>query len=372
MYVKGVVRKGQRTKWLTMHLRGHEVVLIQHVDLDEVAARSLVEKKVKAVINCAASMSGRYPNKGPAILLRHGIPLIDAPQTLFDKVSDGMTLEIKGNEIFLAGQFLARGVRFDEMLLQQKLASAKGGLTHELDLFLENTFYYALRDKDLVIHPPRFPDLPFSMLDKAALVVVRGPHDREDLLSIRGYIREEKPVIIAVDGGADVLLGVGLQPDIILGDMDSASDAALKSTNVRMVHAYPDGRAPGLKRVQDLGLRAHVISVPGTSEDLALLLADVKGSAYVVAVGTHSGLIDFLEKGRQGMGSTLLVRMKLGSRLMDAKGVNRLYQERFHWSWLIWILLSVLPLLLVTVLYSKGILHYLQLSLLELRVRFGY
>ncbi len=162
---------------------------------------------------------------------------------------------------------------------------------------------------------------------------------------LRPYIREYRPILLGVDGGADALLEAGYRPDVIVGDMDSVSDAALTSGAEVVVHAYPDGRAPGLQRVQDLGVRAVVFPAAGTSEDVAMLLADEKGASLIVAVGTHATLVEFLDKGRQGMASTFLTRLRVGGKLVDAKGVSRLYRSRISaWSLLLLVVAMLLAM----------------------------
>jgi uncharacterized membrane-anchored protein len=158
------------------------------------------------------------------------------------------------------------------------------------------------------------------------VVVTRGEGHRDDLETIRTYINEMHPVLIGVDGGADTILELGWTPDIVVGDMDSASDDALRSAGEILVHAYTDGRAPGKKRVEALGLPHNCVPARGTSEDVALNLAYDKGADLIVAVGTHTCLVDFLEKGRGGMASTFLSRLKVGDRVVDAHGVSKLYR----------------------------------------------
>ena len=158
--------------------------------------------------------------------------------------------------------------------------------------------------------------------------MVRGYHYKEDLQTLRHYIREYRPVLIGVDGGADALIEAGYKPDLIVGDMDSVSDATLRCGAEIVVHAYRDGSAPGLERVRKLGVEPVVFPATGTSEDVAMLLADDKGAALIVAVGTHATLVEFLDKGRSGMASTFLTRLRVGGKLVDAKGVSRLYRSR--------------------------------------------
>jgi uncharacterized membrane-anchored protein len=157
---------------------------------------------------------------------------------------------------------------------------------------------------------------------------VRGHEYRKDLRTLRPYISDMHPVLIAVDGAADALLDEGLKPDVIIGDMDSVSTNALTCGAEVVVHAYPDGHAPGLERVEGLGISPSILASAGTSEDIALLLAYEAGSDLIVAVGAHDNLVEFLDKGRNGMASTFIVRLKVGPKLVDAKGVNRLYRSQ--------------------------------------------
>jgi uncharacterized membrane-anchored protein len=135
-------------------------------------------------------------------------------------------------------------------------------------------------------------------------------------------------VLVAVDGGADALLEIGLKPHVIVGDFDSVSDTALGCGAELLVHAYPDGRAPGGERLARLGLHHQLVAAPGISEDIALQLAHDRGAELIVAVGTHFNLVEFMERNRAGMASTFVTRLKVGEVLVDAKGVSRLVSRR--------------------------------------------
>ena len=185
-------------------------------------------------------------------------------------------------------------------------------------------------------------------------MVVRGYHYREDLAALRPYIREYRPVMVGVDGGADALIESGYTPHVIVGDMDSVSDGALRCGAELVVHAYRDGRAPGLDRLHRLGLEGIVFPAAGTSEDIAMLLADEGGASLIVAVGTHATLMEFLDKGRSGMASTFLTRLRVGSKLVDAKGVSRLYRSRISLSSLLWLVLATLVTLAVAIVLAPG------------------
>lgn len=371
--VAGKARVDRRTKRLAKRIRPGEVAVIDHQDLDEVSAESLVRARVRAVVNASPSISGRYPNLGPAVLAEAGVLLFDSVTPgLMERVAEGDELEIMGATLYRAGEPLAQLERLSLPQIRDRMAVARAHLSEELDRFVENTLEYAKREKGLILGDIPLPDLSTTLKGRHALVVVRGSDYKEDLAAVRGYIEEVRPVLIGVDGGADALLEEGFRPDLIVGDMDSVSDEALQCGAEIVVHAYADGRAPGLERTEHLKVPAKTFAVPGTSEDVAMLLAHGKGAALIVAVGTHSNMIDFLEKGRSGMASTFLVRLKVGSILVDAKGVNKLYRGRLRLRYLVQIgLAALIPLILVIGLsepirrLGKGTLVHLR-SLLRL------
>lgn len=332
-----MVRVDARTKKLAKRLRAGEFAVIDHADLDRVAAESLVECRPAAVLNAAPSISGRYPNLGPGILIEAGVPLIDdlGPDIMRLKEGQRVVLDLAEDS---PDRGSVRPVGSDEILAQgtvQTAASvaaameeAKAGLAVQLEAFAANTMEYMRGERDLLLNGVGMPDVRTDMNGRHVLVVVRGYSYKEDLRALKPYIREYKPVIIGVDGGADAVLEAGFKPDMIVGDMDSVSDRALGCGAEVVVHAYRDGRAPGLKRVEDLGVEHLVFAATGTSEDVAMLLADAAGAELIVALGTHATLLEFLDKGRAGMSSTFLTRLKVGGRLIDAKGVSRLYRTR--------------------------------------------
>jgi uncharacterized membrane-anchored protein len=281
------------------------------------------------VVNASSSVSGRYPNPGPLTLLGAGIPLLDdAGAALLDLVREGQELVVRGADVLLDGHVVATGTRQTEASLNEVIEEGRRNLGQEIQRFATNTLEYVQREKHLVTELPALPDVREEFRGRHALVVVRGEDYRDDLVALRrsGYLREVRPVVIAVDGGADALLEIGVKPHIVMGDFDSVSSSALTCGAQLIVHAYPGGHAPGAARLDALGLSYDVLESAGTSEDIALLLAHAKGAELIVAVGTHSSLVDFLDKGREGMASTFLVRLRVGRTLVDARGVNRLYR----------------------------------------------
>lgn len=301
-----------------------EIAVIDHRDLDAVAAESLIAAKVAAVLNAAPATSGRYPNLGPKILTEHGVVLIDRLGSGIMKLSEGQLVSLDRDEVWSGGTLVGRGRLFTKDVAWRLNGQAEAALPKRLGSFLDNTLHYAGRESGLFFKKPRLPDINVFQLGRPAVVVVRGSRHREDLRRLSKFILVSRPTLVGVDGGADALREMGWNPDLIIGDMDSVSDQSLRTARERLVHAYRDGRAPGLIRLKRLGLNGKVWAFPGTSEDIALLLAYEFGARPIVAVGSHSSPIDFLEKGRPGMGSTLLVRMKLGTALIDARGLSDL------------------------------------------------
>lgn len=323
---RGPARVGRRTKDLTKRLAPGDVAVIDHVDIDRVAAEALVAAQPAAVLNAARSTSGRYPNAGPGILLEAGIELVDDLGPAVMDLHDGVEVEIAEGRVLRDGREVATGTRQTPETVEKELAAAREGLSDEIERFAENTMTYLRRERDLLLDGVGVPAVKTRFEGRHVLIVVRGYHYREDLAMLRSYIKENRPLLVGVDGGADAILDAGFKLDMIVGDMDSVSDKALASGAEVVVHAYRDGKAPGLERVQALGVEPVVFPATGTSEDIAMLLADDEGAELIVAVGTHATLVEFLDKGRAGMASTFLTRLRVGGKLVDAKGVSRLYR----------------------------------------------
>lgn len=327
--VEGPAKADRRTKDMIRRLVPGDIAVIDHVDLDRVAADGLIEAGVIAVVNASESISGRYPNGGPIRVARAGIPLLDAAGTdLLDRVRDGDTLRIADGEIWRGDELLATAKVLTEPEIESAMDDARAAIGVELERFADNTLEYVRREARLTFEPLTLPPLHTKFAARHALVVVRGHDYRSDLAALRSYIREYRPVLIGVDGGADALLEVGLKPDVIIGDFDSVSEPALHCGAELVHHVHPDGRAPGRENLVAWGVEYHEFVAEGTSEDVAMLLAYESGSQLIVAVGTHATMVEFLDKGRRGMASTFLTRLRLGPALVDAKGVSRLYEGR--------------------------------------------
>jgi uncharacterized membrane-anchored protein len=370
--VVGPVRLGRRTKHLTRRLRPGDIAVIDHEDLDRVSAEDLVAARVSAVLNCRPSSTGRYPNTGPLLLVQAGILLVDLPDDrLFDMVKENDLVEIRDGEVFRGAEQAAAGVVQGRDDVEARHDAARAEVGEALYAFARNTVEHMVEERELLAGEIELPRFDTVFRDRPALIVVRGVDHRRDLRALRPYIRDVKPVLVAVDGGADALCEEGFKPHMIVGDMDSASERALRSGAELVVHAYPDGRAPGRDTLERLGLSHKVVPAPGTSQDIAMLIAYEKGAQLLVSVGSQLNLVEFMDKQRRGMSSTFLTRLRIGDRLVDAKGVSRLYRPQPGVAPLVALLVAA-AFVLVAIVWATPALHdTAELLWLKLEVLLG-
>ncbi len=370
--VRGRARLGRKTKELVKRLEPGDVAVIDHADLDRIAAEDLVASGIRAVVNLSPSSSERYPNSGPLVLVRAGVALVDAPEvSLFDTLHDGDEITVAGGEVRRDGHLVARGEALGLLELEERHARQRARIDRAIADFAANTAEHVREEGELLAGDFDLPRVRTSFLDRHVLIVVRGSTYRSDLRTLRAYINDVRPVLVGVDGGADALIEEGLQPDVILGDMDSATDAALRSGAEVIVHAYSDGRSPGSERLNAMGVEHLVAPAIGTSQDVAMLLAYENGAELIVSVGAQFNLVEFLDKNRAGMSSTFLTRLRIGENLVDAKGVSRLYNPGVSGR-LIWIFFAVAALLtLIVVLISDPLRELADLIWLKIEVLLG-
>lgn len=370
--VEGTARLGRRTKHLVKRLRPGDVAVIDHVNIDRIAAEELIDAGVVAVLNAAESSDGRYPNAGPLMLARAGIRLVDAPGAgLFDLLRDGDRVAVDGGTVRIGEREALRGRELGIAELERQRELQRERIDGALAEFAENTVAHVRQESDLLSGAIEFPPTRAYFRDRHVLIVVRGEHHRRDLKALRAYIRDVRPLIVAVDGGADGVLEAGLKPDVILGDMDSASDEALACGAELIVHAYPDGRAPGRERLVAAELAHRIVPAAGTSEDVAMLMAYEKGADLIVSVGAHFNLIEFLDRKRGGMSSTFLTRLRIGERLVDAKGVSRLYNPSSTLTPALLFGLAFVVVLTILVITSPALNDLFDLIWLKIRIWLG-
>lgn len=371
MKIKGIVKVDKRTKNLVKRIKPYEIAVIDHEDIDEVSAQGLISARVRMVINAGRSISGKYPNPGPLALVQAGIVLVDDCGSTVMELCDDEEVWVEDGAIYRGDEQIAEGKVLEPDHIKHLMKESEKNYALEMEKFIYNTLDYAKKEIDIIVKEIQMPVLKTNFQGRHTLIVVRGHDYKEDLKAIKSYIEEVKPVLIGVDGGADALLEAGYQPDIIVGDMDSVTDRALKCGAELVVHAYTDGRAPGLERVKNLDIECGIVKAPGTSEDVAMLLAYQKGTQLIVAVGTHSNVMDFLEKGRKGMASTFLVRTKIGSILVDAKGVNKLYKSSIQLRHVVGIVVAALIPLAVIFFVSPTTHQLARLLVLRIKLIFS-
>ena len=385
--VSGPLRSGRRTKLLVKHLEDGDVALIDHLDIDRVSAEELIVAGAVAVLNCSPSSSGSYPNLGPQLLVEAGILLIDLPDdSLFDAVSEGDQVVVIAaggldggpgarrpavGEVLRAGQLLARGEVLDLPRICAETEARRREIGEALERFANNTIEHMREERELLAGRIELPRFTTDFRDRSTLVVVRGVGHQRDLRALRPFIRDMHPVIVAVDGGAEALLEKGLTPHMIVGDMDSAGEAALRCGAELVVHCYPDGRAPGRRRLEALGLSFKLVPAPGTSQDVAMLIAAEKGARLIVSVGSPFNLVEFLDRNREGMSSTFLTRLRIGETLVDAKGVSRLYRPRPGVTPLLVVIAAGLIAMLAVVWMTPALRDVANLLWLKLQLLLG-
>ena len=372
MPFSGRARLGKRTKHLVKRLDAGDVAVIDHAGIDRIAGEELVASGCRHVINVAPSASPRYANQGPAILVEGGVQLIDMPGApLFEMLKEGETVTVDGGSLFRDGQPLWKGTVQDRETVSRAYEESRRRIGEALAAFAENTINHIRDERELLSGHIELPDFDTVFRDRPALVVVRGVDHKRDLRILRAYVRDTRPVLVAVDGGADAILEEGRQPHMIVGDMDSASDEALRSGAELVVHAYPDGRAPGRERLEGLELPYKVVPAPATSEDVALLIAAEKGASLIVTVGSHFNLVEFLDKNRAGMSSTFLTRLRVGEILVDAKGVSRLYRPSAGRGPIAALVLAAFATFVVVIATSPRLGQLLDLLWLKIEVLLG-
>jgi uncharacterized membrane-anchored protein len=361
--VSGTARVDRRTSAVVRRLRRGDIAVIDHLDLDRSHAQALVDAGVVAVVNASSFISGRYPNLGPDLLAKAGVLMLDevGPE-VFKAVSDGADVRVDGHRLMRGGETLAEGRLLTADDVAAQMSAARGGLSTQLQSFTHNTTEFLRREQDLLLHGQGVPALGTRIQGRPVVVVVRGYDYREDLRKLRRFIREQRPVLIGVDAGADALEAAGHRPDIVVvgeqglgqgtgaGDQgQTVTDRALRHSHEVVLHTDRGGRAVGSDRLERLGVRAHHLAASGLTEDVALLLADTAGASLMITVGMHATLDEFLDRQRSGLASTFLTRLRVGPKLVDAKGVPQLYAGRVRLWHLAVVLLAGLVALLTAV-----------------------
>lgn len=349
-----MARVDRRTRELLRRVGPGDIVVLNQLDLDRATAAALVEAEVAGVVNASPSISGRFPNLGPELLVGAGIPLIDGVGIgVLHDIRDGSRIRLHEGGVFSGERELARGTEQTRNSVADLMIEAKAGMTAQLEAFSGNTMEFLRRERMLLLDGVGVPELRVPLKERHVLVIAPGNGHIRDLKRLKKYIAEHRPVLIGVDGGADTLRAQGYTPHIIVGDPTGIDARTLKCGAEVVVPAQPDGHAPGVERIQDLGIGAVTFPASGNPEDLALLLADAHGASLVVTVGFQATLREFLDHGRSGSNpSTFLTRLKLGSKLVDGRAVATLHRSRVSISAVVLLVIAALLVVLAALLVS--------------------
>lgn len=375
--VTGPVRMGRKTKLLVKHLARGEVAVIDHADIDRVSAEELIAAGTAAVLNCKPSSSGAYPNLGPQLLVEAGVHLVDLPEdALFEALSDGEMVTVQDGRVLRGdGSVAAEGVVLDLASVRAETEARRREVGEALERFARNTIEHMREERELLAGRIDLPRFDTEFRDRPTLVVVRGVGHQRDLRALRPFIRDMRPVIVAVDGGAEAVLEAGLCPDMIVGDMDSVGEATLRTAHgdgaELVVHSYPHGRAPGRARLEAMGLPFKLVPAPGTSQDVAMLLAAERGARLIVSVGSQFNLLEFLDRNREGMSSTFLTRLRIGEILVDARGVSQLYRPRPGLTPLLVVIAAGLIAMIAVIALTPALRDVAELLWLKLQLLTG-
>jgi len=354
--VTGVARVSRRSDTLLSRLSVGDIAVIDHIDIDRATADALVKSGIIAVVNAAPSISGRYPNLGPEILVDAGVILIDeVGEKIFSQLKDGSKLRLDGAGVYQGDVLLAEGVEQTLESVADLLIEAKAGMSAQLEAFAANAIEYMKRERTLLLDGVGIPEINTKIAGRQVLLVVASADTKAELKALKRYISDYHPVLVGVDGGADALRQAGYKPELIIGNPEDIGPDTLLGGAEVVIPADVDGHAPGLERLQDLGLGAVTFPATGTTVDLALLLVDAREASLIVTVGMHTTLTDLLDH-KGGAAPTFLVRMRVANKIVEAPAVARLYKARISW-WAVTLLMVVAIAAIVAALLVSDVSH---------------
>jgi uncharacterized membrane-anchored protein len=316
------------------------VAVLDEVDLDGPTAETLVDAGVVAVLNRSPMISGRFPNRGPQILLDAGIVMVDQLVSAGGRdpmvtVGEGRLVRVVGASVVVDDEVVAEGREVTADVVAQLLAGAHTGLATQLHSLTHNSVEFLRREEPLLLHGEGVPRLRTSLAGRPVVVIGHGPDDAAELKLLRRYLREVRPVVVSTGEGLDVARAAGLTPDVVV--LDSRIDELPAARALRaardVVVTEPPGALRGgssTERFERVGVRTVSMRTTAAPTDAALLLADAGGAAPIVAVGVRGTVEEFLDSSRDGLGSGYVTRLKVGPRLVDASAVPLLYSGQLR------------------------------------------
>ena len=340
-----------------------DIAVLDVLDLDRITADALVDAEIAAVVNASPSVSGRYPNLGPEVLVANGVTLIDETgPDVFKKIRDGAKVRLHNGGVYAGDRRLIRGTERTDHEIADLMQEAKSGLVAHLEAFAGNTIEFIRSESPLLIDGIGIPDVDIQLRRRHVVIVADEEHAADDLKRLKPFIKEYQPVLIGVGTGAEVLRKAGYRPQLIVGDPSELSTEVLKCGAQVVLPADADGHAPGLERIQDLGVGAMTFPAAGSPTDLALLLADHHGAALLVTAGHSANIETFFDRTRQQSNpSTFLTRLRVGEKVVDAKAVATLYHNRMSAGAMALLILTMLIAVIVALWVSRTdalVLHW--------------
>jgi uncharacterized membrane-anchored protein len=354
--VSGIARVDRDIDRLLRRVGPGDIVVLDALDLDRITADALVEAGVAAVINASTSISGRYPNLGPEVLVANHVTLIDetGPE-VFKKIKDGARVRVNNGGVYAGDRRIAHGTERTDDEIHELMHEAKSGLVAHLEAFAGNTIEFIRSESPLLIDGMGIPDIDVDVNRRHVIIVAEEPSAADDLRALKPFIKEYQPVLVGVGTGADTLRKAGYRPQLIVGDPESMSVEVLRSGAQVVLPADADGHAKGLERIQDLGVGAMTFPAAGSAADLALLLCDHHGASLIVTAGHSASIEEFFDRSRQQSNpSTFLTRLKVGEKLVDAKAVATLYRSRVSGGAIALLVLAMLIAVIAALWVSRA------------------
>lgn len=354
--VVGTARVDKDIDRLLRRVGPGDVAVVDVLDLDRSTADALVEAGVAGVVNASASISGRYPNLGPEVLVANSVVLIDETgPDVFKKVKDGARVRLHEGGVYTGDKCLIEGSERTDHEIAESMHEAKGGLVAHLEAFAGNTIEFIRSESPLLIDGVGIPDIDIELRERHVVIVCDEESAAADLKNLKPFIKEYQPVLVGVGNGADTLHTAGYRPQLIVGDPDQMSADVLRSGAQVILPADADGHAAGLERIQDLGVGAMTFPAAGSSADLALLLADHHGASLIVAVGHTATMEEFFDRDRaRSNPSTFLTRLKVSRKLVDAKAVATLYRNRISAGAVAFLIMAALIAVIIVLWVSRA------------------
>ncbi len=354
----GTARVDRDSRRLLARIGPGDIAVLDEMDIDQSLADKLVAAGVTAVVNTSPSISGRYPNVGPEVLVAGGVLLLDTVSSdAFGRIKDGARVRIEDGVVY-ADRFtrkepevLVECLELDEDAIAERMREARNGLAEHLESFAGDALEFIRTESSLLMDGIGVPKPDLVLNGRQVVVVGVGPGHAEELKKLKPFIKEYSPVLIGVGGGAETLRRSGYRPDLIVGNPDELTAKTLTCGAELIIPADLDGRAEGLERVKELGLGAITFPGSGSPADLALLLAHHHGAALIVTAGASASLEEFFDRGRRDSNpATFLTRLKVGESIMDASAVATLYRNRFSGVLAALLVLAVLGAAIVAIL----------------------